>query len=396
MGSCSSEKMKGGHLLIVTVLGFLALTDGGHLFGKGLVKGAFSSLFKREKEPQHCEIKWEDVWKPHCTTTYEKVCKQEPKKECCTEHEEKCETEWVSECKTEYHKQCQTEWVEECWEEDEEICEWLQDSHEPQEHHYSHEPKEPHYSSKPSSHGNHESATSTAQAGNPTKRSADHHHEHDDDDALEELDEKTLTEALENIPASELLKLSQEIERDTEAGVATLGDGSSRQKRSIHLLNLHLLGKHLLGKGLLARAGKGLLGKALGTKVGGKKVQAKASTVKHTSSHSSSHKSHHKKCKNVKKCWWKPVKKCQESPVDSCWDEPRESCVDVPNKRCWSEPKELCKKYPEEKCWETYHESCWDEPREHCTEKKIKVAKKWCVEHEKPEENAFDKIKNLF
>merc|ERR1711981_642376 len=354
MGSCSSEKMKGGHLLIVTVLGLLALSDGGHLFGKGLVKGAFKSLFKSEKkEQQHCEIKWEDVWKPHCTTTYEKVCKQEPKKECSTEwreecwteHEEKCETEWVSECKTEYHQKCQTEWVEECWEEDEEICEWLQDCHEPQEHHYSPEPQEHHYSSKSSSHGNHESSTSTAPTGNPTKRSADHHHEHDDDEVLDDLDEKTLTEALENIPASELLKLSQEIESNTETGVATLGDGSSRKKRSIHLLNLHLLGKHLLGKGLL--------GKAFGTKVGGKKVQAaKVSTVKHSSSshtsHSSSHKSHHKKCKNVKKCW------------------------------------------------ETYHESCWDEPREHCTEKKIKVAKKWCVENERQEENAFDKIKKLF
>ena len=54
----------------------LALADGGLLFGKkaGLVKGAFKTLFKQEKaEPQHCEIKWEDVWKPHCTTTYEKV-----------------------------------------------------------------------------------------------------------------------------------------------------------------------------------------------------------------------------------------------------------------------------------------------------------------------------------
>merc|ERR1711981_1228955 len=251
MGSCSSEKMKGGHLLIVTVLGLLALSDGGHLFGKGLVKGAFKSLFKSEKkEQQHCEIKWEDVWKPHCTTTYEKVCKQEPKKECSTE------------------------WREECWEEDEEICEWLQDCHEPQEHHYSPEPREHHYSSKSSSHGNHESSTSTAPTGNPTKRSADHHHEHDDDEVLDDLDEKTLTEALENIPASELLKLSQEIESNTETGVATLGDGSSRKKRSIHLLNLHLLGKHLLGKGLL--------GKAFGTKVGGKKVQAaKVSTVKH-------------------------------------------------------------------------------------------------------------------
>merc|ERR1712043_58835 len=173
-----------------------------------------------------------------------------------------------------------------------------------------------------------------------------------------------------------------ELESNAETGVATLGDGASRKKRSIHLLNLHLLGKHLLGKGLLQ--------KAFGKKVGAK-VAPKVSTVKHSSSTS-----HHKKCKNVKKCWWKPVKKCQETPVDNCWDEPRESCVDVPNKRCWSEPKELCKKYPEEKCWETYHESCWDEPREHCTEKKIKVAKKWCVEHEKKEEGPFDKIKNLF
>jgi len=74
MGSRSSGIMKGGNLLIVTVLGLLALSEGGHLFGKGLVKGAFKSLFKSEKkEQQHCEIKWEDVWKPHCTTTYEKV-----------------------------------------------------------------------------------------------------------------------------------------------------------------------------------------------------------------------------------------------------------------------------------------------------------------------------------
>merc|ERR1719462_779422 len=108
--------MKGGGLVSITVVfALLALADGGLLFGKkaGLVKGAFKTLFKQEKqEEQHCEIKWEDVWKPHCTTTYEKICKQEPKKECSTEwkeecwteHEEKCKTEWVKECNTEYHK----------------------------------------------------------------------------------------------------------------------------------------------------------------------------------------------------------------------------------------------------------------------------------------------------
>ena len=69
--------MKGGGLVSITVVfALLALADGGLLFGKkaGLVKGAFKTLFKQEKqEEQHCEIKWEDVWKPHCTTTYEKV-----------------------------------------------------------------------------------------------------------------------------------------------------------------------------------------------------------------------------------------------------------------------------------------------------------------------------------
>merc|ERR1719357_711161 len=204
--------MKGGQLLIVTMLGLLALSEGGHLFKKGLVAGAFKSLFKGEKkEQQHCEIKWEDVWKPHCTTTYEKICKQEPQQECSTE------------------------WREECWTEHEEICEWLQDCHEPQEHHYSPQPQEHHYSSPPSSHGSHESVQPTVQASSQTKRSADHHHEPDDEDSLDDIDEKTLSEALENIPASELLKLSQELESNSETGVATRGDESSRKKRSIHL-----------------------------------------------------------------------------------------------------------------------------------------------------------------
>ena len=198
--------------------------------------------------------------------------------------------------------------MEECWEEDEEICEWLQDCHEPQEHHY--EPQEHHYSSKPSSHGSshgnhHESSTPTVQASQ-VKRSADEHHAHcTDGECHDDIDEKTLTEALENIPASELLKLSQELESNTETGVATLGDGSSRKKRSIHLLNLHLLGKHLLGKGFLS--------KAFGKKAGAKKA-SKVSSVKHSSSPSHSSHTSHKKCKNVKKCWWKPVKKCQETP----------------------------------------------------------------------------------
>merc|ERR1711962_589132 len=168
----------------------------------GLLKAGFKTLFNQEKNEQHCEIKWEDVWKPHCTTTYEKICKQEPKQECATE--------WREECWTEHEEKCETEWVEECWEEDEEICEWLKDCHEPQEHHYS-----SHHGSS-SSHGHSEKAAAGPPAGiavqnnvGTTKRSVDHE---EDFDILEDIDEKTLTEALENIPASDLLKLSQEIE----------------------------------------------------------------------------------------------------------------------------------------------------------------------------------------
>merc|ERR1711973_806787 len=319
---------------IIVVFALLALADGGLLFGKkaGLVKGAFKTLFKQEKqEEQHCEIKWEDVWKPHCTTTYEKICKQEPKKECSTE--------WKEECWTEHEEKCHTEWVEECWEEDEEICEWQQDCHEPQEHHYS--SRGSHGSS---SHGSSESAGHAENVQDnvgTTKRSAQY-----EDDVLEEIDEKILSEALENIPASELLKLSQEMaelsKESSDTGVATIGE--SREKRSLHLFNLHLLGKHLASKaaanhlfGKAAKtilgttaAGKGIAGKTAagkaiaGTTAAGKafagKAFAGASSSKFSGSSHSSHSSHHKKCKNVKKCWWKPVKKCQETPVENCWE----------------------------------------------------------------------------
>merc|ERR1711910_249045 len=142
MGS-SSEKMKVGSVVSLTlVLGLLALADGGLLFGAGkkagLLKAGFKTLFNQEKNEQHCEIKWEDVWKPHCTTTYEKICKQEPKQECSTE--------WREECWTEHEEKCETEWVKEC--------------HEPQEHHYS-----SHHGSSSSSHGHSEQAAAGPPAG---------------------------------------------------------------------------------------------------------------------------------------------------------------------------------------------------------------------------------------
>ena len=42
---------------------------------------SIAGLFKGEKkeDDRQCQVKWEEVWKPHCTTSYEQICRNEPK-----------------------------------------------------------------------------------------------------------------------------------------------------------------------------------------------------------------------------------------------------------------------------------------------------------------------------
>merc|ERR1711868_181632 len=199
---------------------------------------------------------------------------------------------------------------------------------------------------------------------------------------LDDAEKQEMADALD-VPVSKLSELSEEI-ADSEKDHHT-EEGSSRQKRG--LLGLHFLKKHLVGKvlapvvvppvaaGIAAgNAARHIIGKKvaakaiIGTGVGlgaAAKVQTINSlpktivntvpstprsvvssapkTVVHSSPKSSVHSVPRtvdvvEKCRNVNKCYQRPVTKCQETPVESCWDEPREQCteerIQVPKKWC--------------------------------------------------------------
>merc|ERR1711934_1095586 len=159
------------------------------------------------------QVKWEEVWKPHCTTTHEKICSNEPKQECSTEYREEC---W-----TEQKQQCATQHQEECWNEIEEECVHEQDCSEP----------EPSY---PSISG-----------GSRHKRSISEEEEEDDEEevdamlrsALEDMSASDFLELTSDLSDDELNQLTEEAEdeaRSDNTGVAVV-DTKSRSKRSIIL-----------------------------------------------------------------------------------------------------------------------------------------------------------------
>merc|ERR1712227_191836 len=332
--------------------------------------------------------------------------------------------------------ECKTEWVEECINENEEVCEELNECIEPQgpcevitEHHSytaparSSTPEEGfHYITSATPQ---RSSVSVAQDISTLPRVSDlvesksqrlqnlfqqvsqgFQSKRSVAEALELLDDaekQEMADALD-VPVSKLSELSEEI-ADSEKDHHT-EEGNSRQKRG--LLGLHFLKKHLVGKvlapvvvppvaaGIAAgNAARHIIGKKvaakaiIGTGVGlgaAAKVQTINSlpkTVVHSSPKTAVHSVPRtvdvvEKCRNVNKCYQRPVTKCQETPVESCWDEPRESCKPASSQRCFTEPKEVCRPYPEENCVRSGAETCWDEPREQCTEQRVKVARKWC------------------
>jgi len=258
---------------------------------------------------------------------------------------------------------------------------------------------------------------------------------------LDDAEKKEMADALD-VPVSKLSELSEEIadsenDHHTEEG----NSRQKRGLLGLHFLKKHLIGKALVGKALIGTgtalaatgvvappiaasligagataAGTALIGKKLalaagagaatvaagtasagtlaagtasagaiaaGTAARSKSSRSSPRTVVHSStkSHVSSGPRSIdvvEKCRNVNKCYQRPVTKCQETPVEACWDEPRESCTRGSSQRCFNEPKEVCRNYPEENCVRSVEETCWDEPREQCTEQRVKVARKWC------------------
>merc|ERR1712227_287121 len=283
--------------------------------------------------------------------------------------------------------ECKTEWVEECINENEEVCEELNECIEPQgprevitEHHSYTAPAR---SSTPDE-GFHyitsatpqRSSVSVAQDISTLPRISDlvesksqrlqnlfqqvsqgFQSKRSVAEALELLDDaekQEMADALD-VPVSKLSELSEEI-ADSEKDHHT-EEGSSRQKRG--LLGLHFLKKHLLGKALVgkklalaagaagatiatgtatdtASAGTIATGALAGTVAGINSaprtfIHSAPKTVVHSSPRTSVHSVPRtvdvvEKCRNVNKCYQRPVTKCQETPVESYWDEPRESC----------------------------------------------------------------------
>jgi len=227
---------------------------------------------------------------------------------------------------------------EQCWEEVEEECVHEQDCSEPEMSYHS------------------------SSGGSRHKRSVSDHEEEAEDEELDTM----LRSALDGISASEFLEMTSELsdedltedaEEEVTTGVAVV-DANSRAKRSLTHLK------------------KALKGLKIGKKVGKKAAKVVKKKKKSDSSSSS------KTCSTIKKCWDKPVRKCKSNPIETCEDIPVENCHDVPQQKCWNEPETKCTSVPEEKCWTVENQVCWEEPREHCTEKKMKVAKKWCLEED--------------
>merc|ERR1712012_922412 len=340
---CSA--MKSIVVLSVVTLS-IGLASGGLLFKKGAAIGAIKGLFKKkgEDDNRECQVRWEEVSKPVCTTSYERKCRNEPQQQCTTEHrqecwteqQERCETSQERRCETKYERQCRTDYQEECWTEYKDECTNEEQCIETR-------PVSNSYSSSSSYKGK-------SKGKSIFKRST---HE---DEGEHELDEETLKDVLDNMSASELIELTHSssedvsLHEDAESSAVEVfsadESASSRKKRAVGLI-----------KGLIAG---GLIGK-------------KKSSKKYDDDSN-------RQCSIIQKCQQKPVQNCRQNPVEQCHEEPRENCWDEPQQRCWNEPQQRCKSVPEQKCHTVNNEVCWEEPREHCTEQKMKVAKRWCRE----------------
>merc|ERR1712066_336796 len=97
-------------LSLSLLLVLLEVSQAGPFFKAGFIKGALKGLLtgagasQKKKEDRQCQVKWEEVWQPHCTTSYETLCRNEPRQECAHEYREECWTEQRKQCTTEYER----------------------------------------------------------------------------------------------------------------------------------------------------------------------------------------------------------------------------------------------------------------------------------------------------
>merc|ERR1712066_225114 len=81
-------------LSLSLLLVLLEVSQAGPFFKAGFIKGALKGLLtgagasQKKKDDRQCQVKWEEVWQPHCTTSYETLCRNEPRQECAHEYRE--------------------------------------------------------------------------------------------------------------------------------------------------------------------------------------------------------------------------------------------------------------------------------------------------------------------
>merc|ERR1712066_580610 len=270
-------------LSLSLLLVLLEVSQAGPFFKAGFIKGALKGLLtgagasQKKKEDRQCQVKWEEVWQPHCTTSYETLCRNEPRQECAHEYREECWTEQRKQCNTEYERvcatsyqqQCETQHEEECWEETEEQCVHEQDC---SDHHAS----------------RHKRSVSEEEE----ELIEDEEFDVELRSALEDLSDSDYAELANEFSDEDLSALAEDHDAEArfdDTGVAVRdADFNSRSKRGIFLKKKLLL-KHALKKALPAikkaipaALGLGLVTapvKAAGAAVGAATIGAKKGTI---------------------------------------------------------------------------------------------------------------------
>merc|ERR1712066_594991 len=265
-------------LSLSLLLVLLEVSQAGPFFKAGFIKGALKGLLtgagasQKKKDDRQCQVKWEEVWQPHCTTSYETLCRNEPRQECAHEYREECWTEQRKQCTTEYERSCATSYQQQCETQHEEECV-------------------------------HEQDCSDLNASRQ-KRSASEEEELIEDEefdvelrsALEDLSDSDYAELANEFSEEDLSALAEDHDENHDAearfddtGVAVRdADFNSRSKREIFLKKKLLL-KHALKKALPAikkaipaALGLGLVTapvKAAGAAVGAATIGAKKGTI---------------------------------------------------------------------------------------------------------------------
>jgi len=337
---------------------------------------------------EECDIIWQEIEKPHCSTTYEQVCTEEHVEQCSTEYEQQCTMEYKDQCSVHQDKECwdepsqecSTVYDEKCWTEEKEDCVT--------------EPKcTTVYDNKCTT--SHKTICASEGYGKSRgKRSAG---------LLGLLGLSKKYGGEENcwmVPETSCRMLPKP-HAPTNSGYnlaepAYAPAFSLKHKRDTTITNqyMKMTGGHQKchtvyktvcqdstggvksrGKRSLSSGVAGLLD--IIKKKKGEQDECWEVPETHCAKVPIS------KCHDEKKCWPVPFKQCSKEPRQECWTVNKQQCKVTPRKECHQVPNQVCNQVPHQKCWTEPQQKCWNEPKKHCTTITAKAAKRVCADDKK-------------